>query len=78
MPYKSPALQITLIDEHSVLNIIFFGDKTSINENELTFSLSEKNMKTSEIESNESIMVLGIIVIISIGAAMFYLKGYKK
>jgi hypothetical protein len=55
-----------------------FGEKTSISGNELTFSLSEKNMKTSEIESNESIMVLGIIVIISIGAAMFYLKGYKK
>ena len=55
-----------------------FGDKTSINENELTFSLSEKNMQTNEMELDESIIVVGIITIISIGAAIFYLKGYKK
>ena len=55
-----------------------FGDKTSINENELTFSLGEKNMQTSKIESDESIIIVGIITIISIGAAVFYLKGYKK
>jgi len=55
-----------------------FGDKTSINENELTFSLSEKNMQTNEMELDESIIVVVIITIISIGAALFYLKGYKK
>jgi len=55
-----------------------FGEKTSIDENELKFSLSEKNMQTNEIELDESIIVVGIITIISIGAAIFYLKGYKK
>jgi hypothetical protein len=55
-----------------------FGEKTSINENELTFSLSEKNMQPNKIELDESITVLGIIVSISIGVAIFYLKGYKK
>jgi len=55
-----------------------FGDSVSINENELIFSLSEKNTKSNKIELNESMIVLGIIVIISIGAAIFYLKGYKK
>ena len=55
-----------------------FGGKVSINENELTFSLNEKNMQTNEVELDESITVLGIIVVISIGAAVFYLKGYKK
>ena len=55
-----------------------FGEKTTINENELKFSLSEKNMQTNEMELDESIIVVGIITIISIGAAIFYLKGYKK
>ena len=55
-----------------------FGEKQSINENELRFSLSEKNMQTNEMELDESIIVVGIITIISIGAAIFYLKGYKK
>ena len=55
-----------------------FGEKTTINENELKFSLSEKNMQTNEMELDESIIVVGIITIISIVAAIFYLKGYKK
>ena len=55
-----------------------FGERVSINENELKFSLSEKNMQTNEMELDESIIVVGIITIISIGAAIFYLKGYKK
>ena len=55
-----------------------FGEKVSINENELTFSLNEKNMQTNEAILDESITILGVIVIISIGAAVFYLKGYKK
>ena len=55
-----------------------FGEKVSINENELKFSLSEKNMQPNEMELDESVVVVGIITIISIGAAIFYLKGYKK
>lgn len=55
-----------------------FGEKASINENELIFSIGEKNMQPNEAELDESITVLGIIIIISIGAAIFYLKGYKK
>ena len=55
-----------------------FGEKTTINENELKFSLSEKNMQTNEMELDESIIVVGIITIMSMGAAIFYLKGYKK
>ena len=55
-----------------------FGEKQSINENELKFSLSEKNMQPNEMELDESVVVVGIITIISIGAAIFYLKGYKK
>ena len=55
-----------------------FGEKTTINENELKFSLSEKNMQTNEMELDESIIGVGIITIISMGAAIFYLKGYKK
>ena len=33
---------------------------------------------SKEIELDESIIVVGIIAIVSIGAAIFYLKGYKK
>ena len=39
-------------------------------------SSSKENDK--EIELDESIIVLIIITIVSIGAAIFYLKGYKK
>jgi len=35
-------------------------------------------MQINEMELDESIIVVGIITIISIGAAIFYLKGYKK
>ena len=55
-----------------------FGETTTVNENELTFSLSENNIQSKEIELDESIIVVGIIAIVSIGAAIFYLKGYKK
>jgi hypothetical protein len=53
-----------------------FGENTSVDENELKFSLNGNKVQTTE--SDESIIVVGIIVIISIGAAIFYLKGYKK
>ena len=55
-----------------------FGDRSSINEEELQFSLGGDNIKYEEQETEESIIVVGIIAIVSIGAAIFYLKGYKK
>ena len=56
-----------------------FGESTSINENELKFSLGGNNIQyKEEIKLDESITVVIIITIISIGVAIFYLKGYKK
>ena len=55
-----------------------FGETTIVNENELKFSLGGNNIQSKEIELDESIIVVGIIAIVSIGAAIFYLKGYKK
>ena len=55
-----------------------FGERDSINEEELQFSLGGNNIKYEEPETDESIIVVGIIAIVSIGAAIFYLKGYKK
>ncbi|MEZ7990006.1 MAG: hypothetical protein QMC56_06845 [Nitrosopumilus sp.] len=55
-----------------------FGESTSVNKNELKFSLGGNNLQSKEIELDESIVVLIIITIGSIGAAIFYLKGYKK
>ena len=57
-----------------------FGESTSVNENELKFSLGGNNLQFKEIRirriknSNCNYM----ITIVSIGAAIFYLKGYKK
>ena len=55
-----------------------FGESTSVNGNELKFSLGGGNLEYKEIELDESITVVIIITIVSIGAAIFYLKGYKK
>ncbi len=55
-----------------------FGESTSVNENELKFSLGGSNLQYKGIELDESITVVIIITIVSIGAAIFYLKGYKK
>ena len=55
-----------------------FGERDFINEDELKFSLGEDNIKYEEIQSDDSIIVVAIIAIVSIGAAIFYLKGYKK
>ena len=55
-----------------------FGESTSVNENELKFSLGGNNLQSKEIELDESIAVVIIITVVSIGAAIFYLKGYKK
>ena len=55
-----------------------FGESTAVNENELKFSLGGGNLEYKEIELDESITVVIIITIVSIGAAIFYLKGYKN
>ena len=55
-----------------------FGQRDSINANELNFSLGGDNIKFEEPQSDDSIIVVAIIAIVSIGAAIFYLKGYKK
>ena len=55
-----------------------FGERDSIDDEELQFLLGGDNIKYEEPETDESIIVVGIIAIVSIGAAIFYLKGYKK
>jgi hypothetical protein len=62
----------------SIQGKFIFGESTSVNKNELKFSLGGNNLQSKEIELDESIVVLIIITIGSIGAAIFYLKGYKK
>jgi hypothetical protein len=53
-----------------------FGENTIINENEMKFELGGNNLQSKKLD--ESIVVVIIITIVSIGAAIFYLKGYKK
>ena len=53
-----------------------FGKETSIDKNELIFSLGDIESEKSEFD--ESITVVIIITIVAIAAALFYLKGYKK
>ena len=53
-----------------------FGESESINENELKFSLGGNNLQSKE--ADESVAAVIIITIVSIGTAIFYLKGYKK
>ena len=65
-----------------------FGQSTTINQNNLKFSVINNNIQLNEIQSNdqkldddeldESMITIAIIVVGSIGAAIFYLKGYKK
>ena len=59
-----------------------FGKKFSISKNELIFTLGDAQINGISSEEttdfDESILILIIIVIISVGAAAFYLKGYKK
>lgn len=57
-----------------------FGEETSVNKNELIFSLGGDNLQTTQLEGtefDESIIVI-IITVIAIAAAVFYLKGYRK
>ena len=55
-----------------------FGEKTSVNKEELKFSLGGKQLQVEKVEFDESIVVVIIITIVAIAAAMYYLKGYKK
>jgi len=55
-----------------------FGEETSVNSDELRFSLGGENLRVEKQEFDESIVVVIIITIVAIAAAMFYLKGYKK
>jgi hypothetical protein len=55
-----------------------FGEKVSVNNQELKFSLGGSSLQTEKAEFDESILVVIIITIVAIAAALFYLKGYKK
>ena len=58
-----------------------FGERTSINKDELVFSLGGSELvapKNIGVSFDESIIIVIIITAIAIAAAVFYLKGYKK
>ena len=58
-----------------------FGERTSINKDELIFSLGGSELiapKKMETYFDESIIIVIIITVVAIAAAVFYLKGYKK
>ena len=63
-----------------VQGMYIFGEKTSVEKNELGFAIGGEQFDTiqPETEFDESIVVVIIITIIAIAAAIFYLKGYKK
>ncbi len=54
-----------------------FGQDKLVSKDNLVFTIGEE-IKESQVEFDESIIVLIIIAIVAIGAALFYLKGYKK
>jgi hypothetical protein len=56
-----------------------FGQEISIYENDLIFSLEgDESVSSAETTIDESIVILVIIIIGGVGAAVFFLKGYKK
>ena len=57
-----------------------FGERTSIDKNELIFSLGGSELLAPENETSfdESMVIVVIISITAIGAAIYYLKGYRK
>ena len=56
-----------------------FGEETSVSKEKLKFSVGNEEINQSKkTELDESIIVVAIISIVAIGAALFYLKGYKK
>jgi len=56
-----------------------FGKETSIYGADLVFSLGEDE-STQQIQTtfDESFLILVLIIIGGVGAAIFFLKGYKK
>ena len=54
-----------------------FGQDNIVSKDNLVFTIGEE-IKESQVEFDESIIVVIIIAIVAIGAALFYLKGYKK
>ena len=55
-----------------------FGKELSINSNDLEFYLENDIDKVQENPFDESLVILIIIIIGGAGAAVFFLKGYKK
>jgi hypothetical protein len=56
-----------------------FGEETSVNKEKLKFSIGDDKVnQDKKIELDESIIVVTIISLVAVGAALFYLKGYKK
>ena len=58
-----------------------FGERTSINKDELIFSLGGSELvapRNMGMSFDESIIIVVIITSVAIAAAVFYLKGYKK
>ena len=57
-----------------------FGDDFSINNNEMKVTLvsSDNNTEPLPENSDESLIIVGVIAVGAIAAAVFFLKGYKK
>ena len=56
-----------------------FGKTESVKKDTLMFTFGDEQLKVeTESEFDESTIVVGIIAIAAIGAALFYLKGYKR
>ena len=63
---------------HVIQGKYLFGEETSVNKKELEFFLKSATPQVEKQEFDESVVVVVIITIVAIGAAMFYLKGYKR
>jgi len=55
-----------------------FGRDSSITNKDLEFSLAGNSQQKQENSFDESIVILVIIIVGGIGAAVYFLKGYKK
>lgn len=58
-----------------------FGEKITVDKEELKFSLGQEKIQPNPLETiglDESVIVVIIIAIVSIAAAIFYLKGYTR
>ena len=64
-----------------IQGMYIFGEETSINKNNLRFTLDGveiENPPPEPAEFDDSIVIVVIITAIAIAAAIFYLKGYKR